>query len=146
MTSLVKDVLFTVVENPAAAGTTDLTSDVLDMAGFEAVSFICPIVDSTNTGTIRLLVYQNSANSTSSPTPVLISTGTTVTYTADDSHNNKILITEVVKPTMRYVYCVVDLGTANTATGAVIAAQYGALKSPVTQPASVAASNIVACA
>lgn len=144
MFSIVKDAKITVVENPAAAGTTDLVTDILDMAGYESVTFICPIVDSTNTGTIRLLGHQNTANSTSGSTQ--IATGTTNTYTADDSHNNKVLVLELIKPTQRYVYCTVDLGTANTATGAVIAMQYGTNFGPVTQHASVASGDQVAVA
>lgn len=144
LTSLIKDAVWTVVENPASAGTTDLVTDILDMAGFEAVLFHVALVDSTNTGTVRLNIYGNTANSTSGST--LIGTGSTVTYTADDSHNNKILIHELLKPTYRYVYCTVDLGTANTATGVVTAIQYGGtMKSPTTQPASVAAANLTVC-
>lgn len=146
MFSMVKDVLWTKVKAPVSVGTTDITSDVIDMAGYECVAFIVPIVDCVQDGTITLKGYQNTASSTSSPTPTLAATGSTVTYTANDSHNDTCLILELVKPTMRYVYVVADLATQNTATGAIWAVRYNTTKGPVTQGASVAAANIAAVA
>lgn len=134
--SLVKDVKWTVVENAAAAGTTDLETDILDMAGFESVAFLLHTGTLTDTGTVTLDFYENTANSTSGSTKIDASSTATLTGLSNNG-DNKLWIAERIRPTKRYVYAVVNRGTANCVVNSVIAAQYGATETPVTQPASV---------
>lgn len=134
--SMIKDVKWTVVENAAVAGTTDLETDILDMAGFESVSFFLHTGTLTDTGTITLDLYENTANSTSGAVAITGSSTSTLTGSSNNG-DNKLFIVERIRPTKRYVYAVVNRGTANCVVNSVIAAQYGATDTPVTQPASV---------
>ena len=61
---------FDYVEASAVAGTTDLTTDILDMTGYDGVLFVVLTGDVSDTSALRLRPWQNTASSTSSPTPV----------------------------------------------------------------------------
>jgi len=127
----------------ALADDTDENSDRLDMANWDGVIFIIPITDSVATGVVTITVEQNTADSDSGMAALSGATAT-ATCTVNDDLNNTLLIVEVYRPRERYVQCVVTTGTANVAVGNMIAIQYRGRKAPVTQPASVQASTLVA--
>ena len=130
--NLLKDVKCTLVLASAAAGTTTLTSSVLDMSGYEGVMYICNTGDATSGTVVTLTAKRNTANSTSSPTPT---TGPAATYTSTSTTDadDKLLIVDEFRPQARYSYCTVTRATQNCVIGGVIAIQYKASKRPTTQ-------------
>jgi hypothetical protein len=137
--NLSKDIKVTVVEAAATAATSELVSDVLDMSGFDGVMFIALTGDVTAASVLTLTVKANSANSVSSPTPVTQKATAAVTAGATDS-DSKVLMVDVYKPTLRYVFASLTRADQNAVIGGVIAIQYGAKAKPTTQDATVIAS------
>lgn len=142
MFSLLKDCKITRVENAAAAGQTELKTDVLDMSGYDGVMFVAILGDVTDTSVLTLTAKQNTANSDSSPTPTSI-TGASATFTAGASDaDNKLLVVDVVRPTSRYVFASLTRTTANAVVDGIIAIQYRSRSVPVTQGSTVLASAL----
>lgn len=125
------------VELYAAAGTSTLTSDVVDMAGFRSMRAIAMLDDVTDTSVLTLTVKSNSANSVSSPTPV---TESSATFTAGaTSADGKTLIVDVSKPTGRYVFATLARATANAVVCGILIELYEPYALPVTADANVVA-------
>lgn len=137
--NLSKDCKITVVEAAAAAAQTDLTTDVLDMTGFEGVMFIALLGDVTSGSVLTLTAKGNSANSVSSPTPVTQKATDAFTAGASDA-DSKVIMVDVYKPTLRYQFAVLSRTTQNAVVGGIIAIQYGAHNRPTSHDASVIAS------
>lgn len=137
--NLSKDVKITVVAAAATAAQTAVTSDVLDMSGYDGVMFIALTGDVTATSVLTLTAKANSANSTSSPTPVTQKATDAFTAGASDA-DSKALVVDVYRPTLRYVFAELTRTTANAVVGGIIAIQYSAANKPTTQAASVIAS------
>lgn len=137
--NLSKDIKITVVEAAAAAGTTELVSDVLDMTGYEGVMFIALTGDVTDTSVLTLTAKGNTANSVSSPTPVTQKATDAFTAGAATA-DSKVLMVDVYKPAMRYMFASLTRATANAVIGGIIAIQYNARTKPTTQDATVIAS------
>ncbi len=137
--NLSKDVKITVVAAAAAAATTAITSDVLDMSGYDGVMFVALTGDVTATSVLTLTAKANSANSTSSPTPVTQKATDAFTAGASDA-DSKALVVDVFKPTLRYVFAELTRATANAVVGGIIAIQYQASNKPTSHAASVIAS------
>ena len=139
--NLSKDVKITVVAAAATAATTAVTSSVLDMQGYDGVMFIALLGDVTDTSVLTLTAKGNTANSTSSPTPV--TQKATDAFTAGASTaDSKAIVVDVYDPALRYVFAELTRATANAVVGGIIAIQYGAESRPTTQDASVIASAI----
>lgn len=137
--NLSKDIKITVVEAAAAAAQTELVTDVLDMSGYEGVMFIAMTGDVTTASVLTLTVKGNSANSVSSPTPVTQKASDA--FTADGtSADSKVIIVDVYKPTLRYMFGSLTRTAANAIVGGIIAIQYGANNKPTTHDTSVIAS------
>lgn len=140
MNNFLKNCKVSRVENAATAGVDDLTTDVLDMSGFDSVAFIAILGDVTSGSAIELQVFGNTANSDSSPTPVEL-TADNVKFTAGASDaDNKLLIVDVHRPSYRYVFGKLVIDTQNAVVDGIIAVQYNAKSLPVTQPSSVFSS------
>lgn len=137
--NLSKDVKITVVAAAATAAQTAVTSDVLDMSGYDGVMFIALTGDVTATSVLTLTAKANSANSTSSPTPVTQKATDAFTAGAADA-DSKALVVDVYRPTLRYVFAELTRTEANAVVGGIIAIQYSAANKPTTQAASVIAS------
>ncbi len=137
--NLLKNCKMTVVEAAATAGTSTLTTDVLDMTGYEGVMFIALTGDVTDTSVLTLTVKANSANSTSSPTPVTQKASDAFTASAT-SADSKVIAVDVYKPTLRYVFAELTRATANAVIGGIIAIQYEPNYKPTSQDATVIAS------
>jgi hypothetical protein len=137
--NLSKDIKITVVEAAAAAAQTELVTDVLDMTGYEGVMFIALTGDVTTASVLTLTVKGNTANSVSSPSPVTQKASDA--FTADGtSADSKVIMVDVYKPAMRYVFGSLTRTTADAIVGGIIAIQYNAKTKPTTQHASVIAS------
>lgn len=137
--NLSKDVKITVVAAAATAAQTAVTSDVLDMSGYDGVMFIALTGDVTATSVLTLTAKANSANSTISPTPVTQKATDAFTAGAADA-DSKALVVDVYRPPLRYVFAELTRTTANAVVGGIIAIQYSAANKPTTQAASVIAS------
>ena len=137
--NLSKDIKITVVEAAAAAAQTELVTDVLDMSGYEGVMFIALTGDVTTASVLTLTVKGNSANSVSSPTPV--TQKATDAFTADGtSADSKVIVVDVYKPALQYVFASLTRTAADAIVGGIIAIQYSARTKPTTQDATVIAS------
>ena len=139
--NLSKNIKITVVEAAAAAGTSELVSDVLDMSGYDGVMFLALLGDVTSDSVLTLTVKGNSANSVSSPAPV--TQKATDAFTAGASTaDSKLLMVDVYDPVLRYVFASLTRTAANAVVGGIIAIQYCAEFRPTSQDASVIASAI----
>lgn len=139
MNSLLKNVKVTYVEGAAAAGQTELVSDILDMQGWDGAMFIALLGDVSDTSVLTLTVKGNSANDASTPTPV--SQGA-ATFTAGASNaDSKALIVDIGNPMLRYIFASLTRTTANAVVNGIIAIQYNAAMKPTSQDATVIAST-----
>lgn len=139
--NFIKDFKISRVANDAVAGTSDVTSSVLDMTGYDSVVFIALLGDVTSGSVITLTAKENTANSTSSPTPTAITGGATGAITAGAADtDNKLLVSDIMRPDMRYVFCVLSRTTQNAVVDGILAVQYNSKAVPVTQPSDIAAS------
>jgi hypothetical protein len=92
-------------------GTTDVTSSVLDMNGFDGVMYIALLGDVTSNSVLTLTAKENTANSTSSPTPTITGAATAAyTATATDA-DNKALMVDVCRPLKQYQFLVLSRAT-----------------------------------
>jgi hypothetical protein len=141
MESLLKQCAFDYIEPEAVAGTTTLTSDVLDMAGWDGVVFIALTGDATSGTVLTLQAYTHTANAASGSAL----TGAVATYTSASSSDadNKLLIVDVKRPINRYVYCTLARATQNCVNNGIIAIRYRGKSAPITQPSSVIASTLL---
>jgi len=143
LSNLLKDYKITRVANSAVAATTDVTSSVLDMTGYDSVMFVAALGDVTVNSVLTLTVKENTANSTSSPTPTAITGAATAAYTATATDaDNKLLVVDVLRPAQRYVFCILSRTAANAVVDGIIAIQYNAKALPVTQSSDVLASAL----
>jgi len=141
MGHLLKDIKITVVEAAAAAAQTDLTTDVLDMSGYEGVMWIALTGDVTSGSVLTLTAKGNSANSVSSPTPITQKASDAFTAGAATA-DSKAIVVDVFRPTLRYQFAVLSRTTADAIVGGIIAIQYKADTKPTSQDASVIASAV----
>lgn len=140
--SVLKDMKVMRVANDAVAGTTDVTTIAIDMAGFDSVCFIAALGDVTNGSVLLLTAYSNASNAASGGTAITnANAGLTATSTSAD---NDLIIVDVLRPANRYVYATLNRGTANAVVDGIIAILYNARSLPVTLDASVVASVFVA--
>ena len=137
--NLSKSIKVTVVEAAAGAAQTELVTDVLDMSGYEGCMFIALTGDVTSGSVLTLTAKGNTANSVSSPTP--ITQKATDAFTAGaTSADSKVIMVDVYKPPLRYIFGSLTRTTQDAIVGGIIAIQYGARTKPTSQHASVIAS------
>ena len=113
-----ENVLVTKVQNATAAGTTDVTSDSVDMEGYDGVFFRFALGIITGSAVTSVHAEQSADDSTFNDLE-----GTNITIADDD--DNQIFWVEIVNPGDRYVRIVVDRGTQNAIVGEIYADQWG---------------------
>ena len=118
-----------------AAGQTAVNSDIVDMAGFEGVRFIAGFGAITSGGVQSLKVQQNTANSASGMADL---EGSSITVNDDD--DNQIAISDIFRPTERYLRVAFTRGTQNSAIDFLIAELYGPRKAPISEDTSIVIS------
>lgn len=133
--NLSKQVKLQRVENAAAAGTTDLTSDWVDTQGFEGVMFVAAFGTIT-AGAVTTIKAQQAAASDGTGAADL--EGTSITVADDD--DNQIAAIDIFRPQERYVALVVDRGTQNAVVDGVIAILYGPRELPTTHDTATVVS------
>lgn len=119
------------VEAAAAAGTTDLTSDVVDCEGYETVTFIAAIGTITSGAVTSLVGYTHTADAASGSAV----TGATVTIADTDS--GKLAVLTMQKPQKRYAYAVLDRGTQNAVHDRMICILSNPTKAPTSHGSNV---------
>lgn len=137
LTDLVKTIN---VSLATVAGTSTVTSSVVDMTGYNACRFVCTTGDATSGTVLTLTVKSNTANSTSSPTPVTEASSTVTSASATDC-DEKILIVDVIKPGGKYVFATLGRSTQNCVMNSMVCELYNAKALPVTADATVVASS-----
>lgn len=93
------------VADHTASGTSDVTSSIVDTAGFQSVVFFTSLSTANATNTMK--VQQNTANQTTGMADL---TGTSVTSGSSDED----ICVEIHKPLERYLQVVVARGAATT--------------------------------
>lgn len=140
---LSKSFSITRIANSAVAGTSAVTSSVLDMQDWDGVCFVAALGDVLDTSVLTLTVNENTANSTSTPTPTAVTGGATTAFTASaTTADNKMLLVDVLKNklTKRYVYAVLTRATANAVVDGIFAIRYRGRSLPVTLDAAFVGS------
>lgn len=139
--SLLKDCAIDYVEGAATAATSTLTTDVLDMAGYDGVCFIAMFGDVTASSVLTLTALGHTANAASGAAI----TGAVATFTAGASDaDSKAIVVDVVRPVKRYVYATLARADQNAVVNGVLAIRYRGSKSPVTQGSTIIASALAA--
>ena len=137
--SLLKNVKVAYVAGSSAAATTEVLSTVLDMTGYDGVMFVALLGDVTATSVLTLTAKGNTANSTSSPTPVTQKATAAFTAGATDA-DSAALIVDVYDPALRYIFASLTRTVANAVVNGIVAIQYKAEYRPTTQDATVIAN------
>lgn len=110
---LTDNVKITKLADHTTAGTSDVTSSELDMAGFDGVVFITS-VGTANSGNL-VTVYGSDTSGATAATTTTCSSGS----------SDEDLVVDVVNPGFRYLNVVVTRG-ASTTCESIWAIQYGA--------------------
>lgn len=138
--NLTKEAKFTKILDYTAAGTDDtVTSTVIDMAGFDAATFIIPIGAITATGTAVVAVCQGDLANGSDASAL---SGASVTFAAADT--TKVAVIEVLKPAKRYLCVKVTRATANVVINSGVAIQTLSAVKPPTNGATIKGTVCVA--
>jgi hypothetical protein len=140
MQNLTPNILTKRIENAVVAGTTDITSDTVDMQGYSSARFIALLGTLTTTHVTKLLIQQSDDDGSADA----YSTIATSAQMADGD-SNKMIIVEVNHPTKRYLRATVDRGTANAVIDGVIVELSGAEQRPIAKDASVSVQTVVNC-
>ena len=134
--NLINELKLDRVSKNTAAGTTDITSDSIDMQNFEGAMFMVHMGTLVAGGTISVEVETSTDDSSFTALK-----GTKVAATADTA-DDKLLVVEITKPLERYLRVVVKRATQNSEVDSIMALQYGPKKLAVTQSADVDASEL----
>lgn len=143
-----------------AAGTSETTTSVADMAGFDEIEYIVHFGDGTNGSVVTIVAKENTASSVSSPTPTaidfttittslasgVITSGDAVLTATATNMDDKIARFIIKKSAMskRYQFLSITPATQNMAINSVIVIRRGARAIPVTDHADVIATAYAA--
>lgn len=130
-------VVTTSVEAAAVAGTTDLTSDTVDTAGYDGCRFIALVGALSANQVTELKITQSDDDGSSDAYSDVAGTKAGPMVTATDG--GKLLITDILRPQKRYLRAVFLRETGNAVLDRVIVELYRGRNLPVTQSSSIAA-------
>jgi len=138
---MIKDVKISRIYAGAVAGFGDtLSSDILDMTGYEGVLLIADLGDQAATAVATLTAQQDT--DAAGGTMATLVGSSTYTFAAADGDDD-LLVLDVYKPMERYIRAQLQRATANITVKSIIAIQYGAAKPPVTQSTTVLDSDLL---
>jgi len=127
--NLLNAVEFVAVEPAASAAQTELTSEVVDMAGWTGVVFMAYLGDVT-TGSVLGLTVDDSDTGVGAWDDL----EGPLAFTAGDSDaDGKLMIIDVVRPERRYVRARLTRTSANAVVNGIVAIKYGPKDQPVVQ-------------
>lgn len=115
----------------AAAGTTDLTSEAIDTAGYDNITLLIDFGAITSGAVTSIKVSQCDTSGGSYAD--LEGSAQTVADTDDD----KVFVVNIDRPRERFLKTFIDRGTQNAVVDGVIAIMGSGRKQPVTQGAMV---------
>lgn len=140
MKNLLPNVEVVVVEAAAAAGTTELTTDVIDMAGFTGVMFVAHLGDVTDTSELSLTGDHSDASGSG-----FVELAGAISHTADATDaDGKALVLDIASPEKQFIRARLGRATANAVVNGIIAIKYGPVHAPVDQGDTVLASATLA--
>lgn len=119
--------------------TAETTSTVEDMAGFDEITFIVKLGDVDAAAVLTFAVKENTASSTSSPTPTAISGASVVLTESTGNLDDKIVLVTVRKSKIskRYVFLSITATIESYEVDAIITLKGLPRTLPVTQPSDV---------
>ena len=120
-----------------AASTTNRKGTIIDMEGFESVTFIAQFGTMLNASKIELVAGQHEENDTSKMVESEATTGEVLSDGTDDVH----LILDVVKPAKRYIEPHIKISDQNALVEGCIAILHGPRTAPVEQDDAVLAAK-----
>ena len=138
MPALLERVRWDRIKVAQAAGTSDVTSDTVDLDadnGYRGVQFMVALGAIVSGAVTSVKVQESSDDSAWSD---LAGTSITVADTDDD----KIVVTDIYKPNKRYIRCIVDRGTQNATVDGVFALLYENNLEAVAQPSDVVGAEV----
>lgn len=127
------------VSGAAAAAQTAINSSLVDMKGYDTVTFLVSVNDMADTAAITATA-QGGALADGSDAANLADAVATYTATSGTSGDAKLLIVEVIRPRTRYVRLRITRGTADSSLDCVLALKSKPVSAPVAQGAGVLAS------
>ena len=120
-----------------AAGSAAVTSDIVDCSGYDGIRFILAMGAITSGAVTSCKVQQNTANSASGMADLL---GSSITIAATD--DDKLIITEIIKPQERYLCMITSRATQNAVIDGLIVEFFNPRTKPVTQDSTVATLEV----
>ncbi|MEM8682883.1 MAG: hypothetical protein AAGF72_05585 [Pseudomonadota bacterium] len=127
------------VEPSAPAGQTTLISDVVDMLGFDGVTFVAMLGDVTSGSTLTLQAQQGDEADGSDATDVPTAAASFVADISDA--DNGLLAVEVFRPTKRYLRTTLSRESQNAVVDGILAVRSQSNEAPVLQAPSVIATS-----
>jgi len=125
-----------------AAGTSDtLTSDAVDMKGFNSAYFIFTLGAITSTGTANCYLQQSSDDADADAYADLEGSAK---ISSGDTATQKIIIIEIINPGERYVKALIDRATANVEVDSISVIKFGPKGMPTVQSSTVDGVNQLA--
>jgi len=137
MKSMLKEAVIDRIKTIAAAATGVVTSDAVDMAGFNACLFIVTLGTLTSAGTVTCKLQQSSDDG-SADTYADIE-GSSVANSGNTATLKQILVS-IIDPRERYLKLVATRAVQNCGIDSIQAIKYNAKVVPITDDASVDAS------
>ncbi len=134
--NLIKRCKVTRLANASAAGTSDVTSSSIDMAGYDSVMFGVLFGAIVSGAVTSIKVRQDTVTGMGSAADL---TGTSITVA--DTDDNKITLTEIFRPLERFLDVVVSKATQNSTVDGIFAIQFNASGLPTTQDATTTLGN-----
>lgn len=110
-----------------AAGTDDITTDTVDTAGFDEVTWVVTLgaITANAVTSVKLQQDTDSAMGTAADLE-----GTSITIADDD--DGQLVLTAIIRPTERYVRMIVDRGTQNAVVENITAILTNSREVPIT--------------
>jgi hypothetical protein len=130
MKTLSTSVKTTRVSNAVAAGTSLVTSSIVDTQGYDTTRFEVLLGSITTGGNLRIHVQQGSQANLSDAEELEGYVDLT------DTDDNKVAILEVIRPSRRYLRVRVTRGIQNSVIDGILALQYSARNMPTTDDVS----------
>jgi len=126
--------------NTGTPQTIDCT--IVDMAGFDEVTFIASFQTVVNNAIVTLRVAQHSTNVTGAMVTSVATTGAITSDGTAIALSNKQLVVAVTKPKERYLEAQLVIADQNAPIDSVIAIKTKSRKNATTQPSTVQSAVI----
>lgn len=140
---------FTLAKDLVADGTAEVLTAVHDMEGFDELTFVVDLGDIDAAAVLTFAVKENTASSTSSPTPTAVAltsvsagaltSGNLVVTESSGNLDDKLIVLTVARSTItkRYVFLSITATVESFEIDSILAIQRLARTLPVTQSSDV---------